>query len=260
MFFTYTDVLDPESLQQGDVVERTPAIEAILQEAHPYYLNTDYRYFIVLTQSCDLVRRTGNTCKAPYITIAAVRPLVRAVERYASRLLRNEIERQFKFASDDRKSRLRQFVERVLNNNEPEYFFLHAASGTSMIEDHVAFLQLSIALKSHLHYDTILSAKFLQLTESFQHKLGYLVGTSYSRVGTDDWVPRYVDQDKFEQVVSDHVGSVGITWLERRTYERASKLLREIDEPERTADAFERTLRQARRSREQRKQEVLAGR
>ena len=46
-----------------------------------YQRKPDYRYFIVLTQSCDLVRRNGGRCTSPHVTIAAVRPLRVAFER-----------------------------------------------------------------------------------------------------------------------------------------------------------------------------------
>src|SRR5881394_3482701 len=188
MHFTYSEEPDATSLQQGDILKRTPDVDSILKSVHPHYHHkTDYNFFIILTQSCDLVRRNGRTCKSRYITIAAVRSLELAVNRYAASLQYDDVEAALGFCPDDRKDKLRQFVERLLNNNEDNYFYLKAEPARGLSEDHCAFLQLSIALKSELHYDTLLAAKSLQLSESFQHKLGYLVGTSYSRVGTEDW-------------------------------------------------------------------------
>lgn len=51
----------------------------------------------------------------------------------------------------------------------------------------VAYLKVSIALKSDEHYDKCLSAKKIELTDEFKAKLGWLVGNMYSRVGTADW-------------------------------------------------------------------------
>ena len=45
----------------------------VLKIVHPYFLNKQSKYFMVLSQSCDLVRRTGKKCKTPYITLAAVK-------------------------------------------------------------------------------------------------------------------------------------------------------------------------------------------
>lgn len=55
--FTYKNEADMLSLCQGDVLEKTDALMGILEEVHPYFLKDEYKYFMVLTQSCDLVRR-----------------------------------------------------------------------------------------------------------------------------------------------------------------------------------------------------------
>jgi len=82
---TYAAELERESLQQGDVLLRTASIDALLKEIHPHYTKEDYRYLMVLTQTCDLVRRLGSAegkrCKARYISVAAVRPLERVIAR-----------------------------------------------------------------------------------------------------------------------------------------------------------------------------------
>ena len=165
-------------------MRRTPALEQVLRTVHPHYHGKpDYPYFIVLTQSCDLVRRDGTNCASRYITIAAVRPLQLAVERYLDSLLYNDVERHFGLCDDSRKAKLRQFSERLLNNNEDAYFFLRREPSAGLVGDHCAFLPLSVALKAELHYEVLLEAKILQLKETFQHKLGYLVGKLYSRSG-----------------------------------------------------------------------------
>ena len=60
------------TLNQGDVLQKTPALIPHLQKYHTYYANhADYKYFMVVTQTCDLIIRDG-LCTSPYITIAAV--------------------------------------------------------------------------------------------------------------------------------------------------------------------------------------------
>jgi hypothetical protein len=209
----------------------------------------------VLTQSCDLVRRDGP-CKASYLTIAAVRPLERAVERYAQQLLRDDLERTLGVGSNDRKSRLVQFVEKVLNNNEPDHFFLHQASDP--VGNHCcAFLHLSIALKAHLHYPMALQAKRLQLTESFQHKLGYLVGNSYARIGTEDWVPDHMERTAFDATVSKIVDAAPVVWLDKKIHSKALKVLRKLQPQEQTTAKLASVVEELSRAREQKKREVL---
>ena len=84
------------------------------------------------------------------------------------------------------KQRLSDFLHRLFNNNEPSYFYLDSRD-TPLETDCVAFLNLSIAIEAELHFQTCLDAKFLQLNDTFQARLGWLVGQMYSRVGTPDW-------------------------------------------------------------------------
>lgn len=51
----------------------------------------------------------------------------------------------------------------------------------------VAYLKVSIPLKSGEHYDKCLKAKRIELADEFKAKLGWLIGDMYSRVGTTDW-------------------------------------------------------------------------
>lgn len=203
--FTYADSFDSESLQQGDVLKRTPELDAILAEVHPHYhSSSSYKHFIVLTQTCDLVPRNigGKTCKSRYITIAAVRPLQLAVEREIERLMRlREFDYKLGVTDDKTRSSLKNFVERLLNNNEDDFFYLESDPPRGLPEDSCAFLHLSIALKSDLHYEPLLRSKALQLRVDFQHKLGYQVGKSYSRVATEDWVPGTLTDGEFQKKI-----------------------------------------------------------
>lgn len=79
-------------------------------------------------------------------------------------------------------------MERLLNNNEPDYFYLHEDAALGFNDKMVAFLRLSIAIKSDLYYGACLHSKILELTLEFKAKLGWLVGQMYSRVATPDWV------------------------------------------------------------------------
>jgi len=99
------------------------------------------------------------------------------------------------------KSKASEFLQRLFNNNEPGYFFLDSED-TLLESDSVAFLNLSIAIKADLHFQTCIQAKILQLDATFQAKLGWLVGQMYSRVGTLDWNPSALRQ-KVNQVLQE---------------------------------------------------------
>jgi hypothetical protein len=188
MHFTYEENLTRAELMQGDVLERTPALDKLLSEFHPYYGNRKNRYFMVLTQSCDLVpRQPSGETKARYISLSPVRTLDHVIDLQLE-MFRTKVKAEIPVISDKSKDKMSEFLQRLFNNNVPDYFFL-ATNDLGLTSDYVVFLQLSIAIRADLHLKTCLEAKCLELTQAFQAKLGWLVGQLYSRVGTTDWSP-----------------------------------------------------------------------
>ena len=149
----------------------------VLKIVHPYFLNKQYKYFMVLSQSCDLVRRNGKKCKDYTEFLKKVLLNGKYAEEVKGLLLMDEKNRD----------RAYQLVERVYNNTEPEYFFFYKEEALDFQESMVAYLKVSIALKSDEHYEKCLKAKKMELSDEFKAKLGWLVGNMYSRVGTTDW-------------------------------------------------------------------------
>lgn len=197
--FTYKslDEIDRTSLCQGDVLKMTDELKTAMDTIHPYFNNGNYKYFIVITQSCDLVRRNGTTCKSPYITLAAIRSLD---DFFKKELVRSkdykDIFNDIVLLDDKKVNRYYQISERLYNNTETDYFFLYKDEEFDFNESMVAFLKVSIALKSELHYDNCLKAKILELSDEFKAKLGWLVGNIYSRVGTTDWTSVCTERER----------------------------------------------------------------
>jgi hypothetical protein len=203
LHFTYEPKPSKTELMQGDVLRRTPEIDELLKEVHPhFYKNQENLLFIVLTQSCDLVRRkAGEPCKSPYITIAPVRSLDLVVQRYLAQQSGLTLEAEILVLSAKAKGKATEFLTRVFNNNEAGYFYLDAED-TELPCDCVAFLNLSIAIKAEKHYQKCLDAKITQLNGTFQAKLGWLVGHMYSRVGTED-IPQVQIAEKLKSALKD---------------------------------------------------------
>ncbi len=202
--FTYKKDPDMTALCQGDVLKKTDELMAILREVHPYFQNDGYKYFMVLSQSCDLVRRDGQHCKTPYITIAAVREYSDYLERT---LIAKRYAENFNgcLLVDERYRQLvTQLVERVYNNTESDYFFLYKEDALNFSKSMVAYLKVSIALKSEKHYQKLLDAKVLELSDEFKAKLGWLVGNMYSRVGTTDWESKMTAASR-KQMINDDI-------------------------------------------------------
>lgn len=210
MHFTYKR---PEGdLQQGDLLRTTEDLSRILKEFHPHYAdNPDYPFLIVLTQSCDLARGGGRRHKSRYITLGAVRPLEEVVERELEKYRRSSIENSCQLCPKESRHWIKDFLNKLLNNNLTGYFYLAQEAELKISAPHVAFLALSIAIKSE-HYDVCLDARFAQLREVFQAKLGWLVGEMYSRVGTPDWVPTQLTKEQFEELLEEMLEGMTI-WV-----------------------------------------------
>lgn len=200
--FTYSDSVEAQVLQQGDVLAKTPKLLEIIGKIHPHYLNDTYTYFIILTQSCDLVPRKGEKCKASYITLACVRPLPLALEREMA-AHQDVVFLQAGICAENKKNILSEVLRKILDNNHPDYFYLHPSPNNGFFDRSCAFLRLSIAIRAGEHYKTCLEARVLSLDQVFQAKLGWLVGNIYSRVGTPDWVPNNITQADHDKMIKD---------------------------------------------------------
>lgn len=233
--FTYAekDTFLSTSLCQGDIIKRTESVDKLIETIHPYYDDSNkYPFFMILTQSCDLIRRDDKNCKSKYITLAAVRPLEVAIERHISEYQKKEFEKSFAYCNEKHKENIRQFLERLFNNNEPNLFYLREEASKELFKDYCAFLHLTVAVKSNLNYDTLLEGKVIQLEESFQHKLGYLTGQIYSRIGTQDW-----DEESLKALIKkcfkDNVDNA-LKWLpnsvHKKSIEKISKTQSQLNE------------------------------
>jgi hypothetical protein len=97
LHFAYEEREYKTDLRQGDLIEKSGEFADVIKDVHPhYYHSEDYHFFLVLTQSCDLVRRkmsAGQVCKSLYITLAAVRPLATVLDREVE-MLQDEFEKR----------------------------------------------------------------------------------------------------------------------------------------------------------------------
>jgi hypothetical protein len=219
--FTYIIPPSSERLEQGDVLEKNDEIKALVREVHPHYLKDDYSHFIILTQSCDIVR-----LKAPYLTLAAVRPLSLVLQREIEDEQSHDLEREANCLSVAKRSKFTDFLTRLKNNNHTEYFYLHEDPIFGFSEPRCAFLRLSIAIRTPAHYSKCLNARIFSLESTFKAKLGWLVGNIYSRVGTPDWVPDNATQREFTKSIDDLLDSACL-WVDKDRLAKAKKLYKQ---------------------------------
>jgi len=201
--FTYKENKQNDILQQGDILKKTDDIKELLNSIHPKFADDDDNYFMVLTQSCDLMQRKGK-CKAKYINIASIKSLDTLIEKEISKYQLTELERKGRFCDISYKQLLTNFLERLFNNNEPEYFYLHEDVGNELDENLVAFLRICIPIEAELNYKICLDSKITELKDEFKAKLGWLIGNIYSRIGTEDW-DNHKLEDKVTTTLTNHI-------------------------------------------------------
>lgn len=241
--FSYDDSLhfNNSQLFQGDVLERTDYLLEILREFYPYpHDNPDkYPYFLVLTQSCDLVPREGRY-NAEHITIAAVRHLRYFLTTEVQKL-QTEVMLKAGVCFTESKQGLIEKLERLLSNELPPYFYIHH-EGTPLDGPHVAYLRITFPIDTYKHYEKCADAKILQLCPVFRAKLGWLTTLVFGRVATEDF-----NEEIRSGLAKDYVESgTGVQWRRKTALkheakrqqlspkldlseEEVEKLLRELD-------------------------------
>ncbi len=212
--WTYKPVAADSDLQQGDILNPSTSLESLFKEVHPHFCNAKYLAFMILTQTCDLVRRNGQ-CSARFINVAVIRSLADVLPSLLDTVCERVHDRTY---TDKTKNRGQDLLERILNQNEQRLslFYLYPDGDVGIGEDAVAFLRVSVAFRSD-HYDQMLESRKGQLTSEFGAKLGWLVGSLYSRVGTQDW-----PKDKLKQLVRPHL-TEQVEWVSDRAVARLKK-------------------------------------
>ncbi|QDU65095.1 hypothetical protein [Engelhardtia mirabilis] len=210
--WTYKPVDAEQDLDQGDIVILSEGLKSLLQEVHPHFLDPKYLAFMVLTQSCDLVRRKGE-CKSRYITLACIRSLEDVLIGLLDQVCAGIGGGTYR---EESRGEAKRLLQRIINQNEQALglFYLHPDADVGIAVPSIAMLQVSIAVRRD-HYDTIRSARAGALDSEFRNKLGWLVGNLYSRIGTPDWSDRKDGQKAAEKIIKDHLKRAAVPNLPR---------------------------------------------
>jgi hypothetical protein len=156
-------------LYQGDIINRAELIRLGALRGHQDYMASrdDFCGFCIVTQSCDLVY--GRT--ADFITLAVIRQIADVFDARA------------------KEQSTRDKLCRLINHSEDKlgYFYLHREPAIGIDEGAVVDLRVMFSLHSALHYDQLLSAKRMSLTDVYANKLGWMAGYLFSRVPLREW-------------------------------------------------------------------------
>ena len=226
MKFIFAEKVNRQELLQGDLLVRNDVLRSVLSHAHPYYANErDYTHFLVLTQSCDLVRRNGRP-RSRYITLAAARPVTLVIDRFLERGIKYNIDFPVTICKKAKELQAKQLLERLVHNTEDNFFFLKADSHPELVEDLCVFLALSVAVRAD-HYDECLAAKIGQMDLIFAAKVGWLTGNLYSRIGTPDVEERIPNATEYKESFYESALFNRTAWLSYAQYHQLKEVIRE---------------------------------
>ncbi|AFM27258.1 hypothetical protein [Desulfomonile tiedjei] len=199
--WTYRELASHDDLGQGDIVPKTSKLASILGQKCSEQLGEEITHVLVLTQSCDLVRRKSKSCKAPVILVAPVRPLWSVIiDQIAT--YQSDMEAYAGICRQSAKAELRAFLESLINNNKEDYFYLHPDADVGIADHSCAYLRLCFGLNADEYYDHLKENRTVSLTEPFANKLGWHMGWLYARVGTEDRVPDHSTKNEFGKIIS----------------------------------------------------------
>lgn len=205
MHWTYEESLDPLSdLRQGDILEPTQDLKDVFSLVHPHFRNPKYSAFLIITQSCDLVRRKGKILPdIQHISVSVVRPLESVLHDLLSQVCDRIVDKVYLKES---KLYAHQLLQRIFNQNEQALgiFYLHPDPAVRISIPSVALLRIKITLRTE-HYNVLISARRGRLQPSFRNKLGWLLGNLYSRIGTPDWSESESKQKELNRMIKDYI-------------------------------------------------------
>ena len=144
-------------LGQGDILRHRYALVEALSKSHPPFAGESFRFFSVLTQSCDLVRRNGKPPNAKFISVCAARPLIEIL-RYKATEWQQSWEQSARIIDHPTHDKLMLFTESLLDNNQDGYFYLHEDASAGIDGRYCCILRLSVPISSQ-EYDTLLGEK-----------------------------------------------------------------------------------------------------
>ena len=206
--WTYSNFKADDDLSQGDILEPTASLQALLAQVHPHFLDPKYLAFLITTQSCDLTIRKDK-CATKYICISVVRPLSMVLHDFLPEVCKCVRDRVY---LQESKGEAKKLLERLFSQNEQALglFYLHPDLDSGIAESSVALLRVCVTLRAE-HYPILKLARRGALTPEFQAKLGWLVGNMYSRIGTTDWTSPKERQKALERLISDalSIGDLG---------------------------------------------------
>lgn len=230
LHWTYEEYDNDDDLKQGDILQSTETIQSLLEEFHPHFRDEKYKAFLVLTQSCDLLRRNGNPPATNYINIAVIRPLRDVMSTLLSHVCDPvKIDKSVVAGTFIGETRYKgeQLIQRIINQNEQKLglFYLYPDADVGIAEHSVALLKVNITFKTS-HYSNLINARYGRLKPQFRSKLGWLTGNLFARVATQDWGGKKKRELVDEIMNLESTSSTPLEWIPHKKFKKAKEQIR----------------------------------
>ncbi|WP_350214063.1 hypothetical protein [Botrimarina sp.] len=187
----------------------------LLEGVHAHFCDDRYTAFLVVTQSCDLVRRKEGLCKAQHISLAVIREL----EPILPTLIRDVCGTDRDGVYDQEQKFLAvQRLVKIVNQNAQSLglFYLHPDGDVGIATKSAALIRVTIALRNE-HYPLLTDARCGRLSSDYANKLGWLAGNLFSRVATPDWEDQTSNADASGELAQQLLSAVtdgdGQNWV-----------------------------------------------
>lgn len=206
-----------DDLEQGDVITGSSEIKELLK-CNGNSIENDIIAYIVTTQTCDLVKR-NDSVKATYINLATIKDFDNILQQILNDINNKIIDNVY---LSKEKNKNIDLIKRIINQNEKDYglFYLHPnVDLTGISVRSVALLRNTFSISTQ-NYNVIKKNRIAGIQTDFQHKLGWLVGYLYSRVGTKDWSEDSSLNDELTQLIRDLLKEK-YKWIEDEKYKHA---------------------------------------
>ena len=203
--WTYDKFTAAADLQQGDIIESTDTIRSLCEQVHPYFCDQKFLGFMVITQSCDLVRRKKKECSAHYINLAVIRSLEEVLPNLFDSVCKPLAPNVY---ANESKSEAQKLLSRIFNQNEQALgvFYLHPDAQAGVAVPSLVLLRVSVSFRVE-HYQTLVNDRRGRLKPEFQSKLGWLTGNLFSRVGTTDWHESPSREKELDKLIAMFMGT-----------------------------------------------------
>lgn len=175
----YASKLQTEALSQGDIIFLNDQLKTVFLEH--FKVEFDPEFLMVLSQSCDLVKRGNRAPKINHIILSLVRPFRNYIKHVVKDLSPVKIGNDVTLIKDNDFDSLRQKVFDLINNaNAKTNLFLPEQEP---FEEHmVAVFNTVYPLRFREQYDLLLENRVLSLNNDYKAKVGDIFSTLFDRV------------------------------------------------------------------------------